>query len=126
MHFRSILTPGECEAPNIEHKNICLFGAFLLRCDVAQSGYRVPPSLSNDVIKLLGGRVPVEENFYDPITFILVIVIVVMVLSQHKAILAMNLARQGGEVKKDNDRARDVERGGAWVNSLKTYKYPLE
>ena len=27
---------------------------------------RVPPSLSNDVIKLLGVRVPVEANVYDP------------------------------------------------------------
>ena len=43
------------------------------RCDVAQLGERVPPSLSNDVIKLLGVRVPIEANFYDPTTFLLLL-----------------------------------------------------
>ena len=35
--------------------------------------------------------------------------------------LAMNLSEEGREVKKDNERSRDVERGGAWVNSFKIY-----
>ena len=49
-----------------------VFEAFLLRYDLAELGERVPPSHSNDVIKLLGVRVPVEANFYDPETFLLV------------------------------------------------------
>ena len=47
-----------------------LFEAFLLRNDIAQLGERVPQSLSNDVMKLLGVRVPVIAHFYDPTTFL--------------------------------------------------------
>ena len=32
----------------------------------------MPPSLSNNVIKLLGVRVPVIANFYDPTIFLFV------------------------------------------------------
>ena len=49
-----------------------VFEAFLLRYDLAQLGERMPQSLSNDVIKLLGVRVPVIANFYDPTTFLFV------------------------------------------------------
>jgi len=50
-----------------------VFEAFLLRYDLAQLRECVPPSLFNDVIKLLGVRVPVIANFYDPTTFLFLI-----------------------------------------------------
>ena len=49
-----------------------LFEAFVLRNDIAQLGERVPQSLSNNVMKLLGVGFPVIVNFYDPTTFLFV------------------------------------------------------
>ena len=51
-----------------------LFEAFLLRNDLAQLGERVPQSLSNNIMKLLGVRVHVIANFYDPTTLLFVTV----------------------------------------------------
>ena len=44
-----------------------IFG-IILRYDLAQLGERVPPSLFNDIIKLLEVRVLVIANCYDPTT----------------------------------------------------------
>jgi len=41
-----------------------------IRNDLAHLGERMPQNLSNDVMKLLGVRVPVVANFYDPTTFL--------------------------------------------------------
>ena len=43
----------------------------------------MPPSLSNYVIKLLGVPLPVEANFYDPTTFLLLMLMTLKRLNHY-------------------------------------------